>query len=300
MSAVKLGVMPPLVPELVTSREFMGEWVAMVEDCGVESVWAVEHALAVEGHAPNYPYNADGRMGDAFYHLPILDPLELLSFVAARSETLKLSTCVMIAPLHSAAILAKRIASVDILSSGRMQIGLSIGWQREEYAAVGASFSARGERLEEMIGAMRALWSQSPATFHGNHINFDRVYCNPRPAARKIPVLLGGNSDPVLDRVGRIGDGWLPFTIGPDEVKTSVDRIRDVATATGRDPSAIEITAWPGSFDPGAERDVDFVRSYVAAGASRVLLWPQVSTARDMPLLRQQIESYQEQVIGKI
>jgi probable F420-dependent oxidoreductase len=300
MDAVKLGVMPPLVPELITSREFMCEWVAMLEECGVESVWAVEHALAVEGHAPNYPYNADGQMGEGFYHLPILDPLELLTFVAARSETLRLSTCVVIAPLHSAAILAKRVASVDLLSGGRMQIGLGIGWQREEYEAVGAAFNARGERLEEMIGAMRALWSQSPATFHGKHINFDRVYCNPQPQARTIPVLLGGNSDPVLDRVGRIGDGWLPFTIGPDEVKASVKRIRDVATAAGRDPDAIEITAWPGSHDPGAERDVDFVRRYVDAGASRVLLWPQVSSAAEMPLLRQQIESYQQDVLAEL
>jgi probable F420-dependent oxidoreductase len=294
VSAIKLGVMPPLVPELVTSRDFMCEWVELVEDCGVESVWGVEHALAVEGHEPNYPYNADGAMGEGFYHLPILDPLELLAFVAARSQTLRLSTCVVIAPLHSAAILAKRIASVDILSGGRMEIGLGIGWQKEEYAAVGAPFNARGERLEEMILAMRALWSESPATFHGKHINFDRVYCNPQPAARDVPVLLGGNSPRVLDRIGRIGNGWLPFTIGPNEVRSSVVTIREVATAAGRHAEAIEITAWPGSHDPAAERDPSFVRAYVEAGASRILLWPHISTAAELPLLREQIESYQD------
>ncbi|WP_261567305.1 LLM class F420-dependent oxidoreductase [Frankia gtarii] len=300
MSAVKLGVMPPLVPALVTSRDFMCAWVALVEDCGVESVWAVEHALAVEDHAPNYPYTEDGRMGDAFTGLPILDPLELLTFVAARSDTLRLSTCVMIAPLHSAAILAKRIASVDILSGGRLQIGLGIGWQREEYEAVGAPFTNRGPRLEEMILAMRELWTHSPASFHGRYINFDRVHSHPQPAGHDVPILLGGNSDAVLDRVGRIGNGWLPFTIGPDEVASAAARIRTVAVGAGRDPEGIEITAWPGSLDPAAERDVDFVRRYVAAGATRVLLWPQVATPDELPLLRHQIESYQDQVIGKL
>jgi probable F420-dependent oxidoreductase len=238
-------------------------------------------------------------MGDAFAALPILDPLELLSFVAARSERLRLGTCVMIAPLHSAAILAKRVASVDILSGGRMLVGLGIGWQREEYEAVGAAFNDRGRRLEEIVLTMRELWTHSPATFHGRHVNFDRVYCNPRPAA-SIPILLGGNSDPVLDRVGRVGDGWLPFTIGPDEVAGAVERIRAIAAAAGRDGDAIEITAWPGSHDHASEREVGYVRRYVDAGASRILLSPHIATPEELPLLREQIESYQGQVLDKL
>ena len=297
---IKLGVLPPLIPGLVTSGDFMREYVAMLEDCGVESLWGVEHVVIAEEHEPKYPYNADGTMGPAFRALPLVDPLEMLSFVAAVSTRLVLSTCVVLAPLHSPAVLAKRVATIDVMSSGRMMIGLGIGWQKEEYAAVGAPFRARGARLEECMLAMRALWADSPATFHGEHVAFDRVFSNPQPTRGRVPILLGGNSDAAVDRVGRIGDGWLPYTIHPDEIATSAARIRATATAAGRDPDEIEITAWPGSHDPVAEHDVEYVRQYVRAGASRLLFWPTITGPDDLPLVREQLERYQETVIAKL
>jgi alkanesulfonate monooxygenase SsuD/methylene tetrahydromethanopterin reductase-like flavin-dependent oxidoreductase (luciferase family) len=148
--------------------------------------------------------------------------------------------------------------------------------------------------------AMRALWTDSPATFHGEHWSFDRVYSNPRPARGSVPILLGGNSDPVIDRIGRIGDGWLPFTISPEQIAESANRIREVAVAAGRDPEMIEITAWPGSHDQSSEQDLDYVRRYVAAGASRLLFWPHMSGPDDLPLVREQLERYQEQVLDKL
>jgi probable F420-dependent oxidoreductase len=232
--------------------------------------------------------------------LPLLDPLEMLSFVAGASHRLRFGTCVVLAPLHSPAVLAKRIATIDVLSGGRMMIGLGIGWLREEYAAVGARFGRRGERLEECILAMRALWADSPASFAGTHFSFDRVFSCPQPERGSVPILLGGNSPPVVDRVGRIGDGWFPFTVGPDELAESAARMRRIAAGAGRDPDEIEISAWPGSHDPGSEEDVDYVRRFVDAGASRVLLRSRISSPDGLPALREHLERYTEDVLAKL
>jgi probable F420-dependent oxidoreductase len=297
---VKLGVPAPLLPGLADSGPFMREYTALLEDCGVESVWGVEHVVIAEEHEPRYPYSESGEMGAGFRQLTLPDALEFLSFVAGCSTQLNLGTAVMLAPLHSPAVLAKRVATLDALSGGRVLLGLGIGWQKEEYAAVGAPFRARGARLEECMLAMRALWADSPATFCGEHWQFDRVYSNPKPTRGSVPILLGGNSEPVLDRVGRLGDGWLPFTIGPDEVATSAQRIREVAVASKRDPDAIEITAWPATHDQLSEWDVDYVRRFVAAGATRVLFWPNMTRPEDLPRAREQLERYQADVLDQI
>ena len=298
-----LGVLLPLVPGLVTSGDFMREFAATVEECGVESVWGVEHVVVAADYDPKYPYSADGRMpgGDPARSgmVPMVDPLDTLAFVAAASTTLKLGTAVVVAPLHSPAVLAKRVATVDSLSGGRVLLGLGIGWQREEYAAVGAPFRQRGERLEECIGAMRALWSESPATFQGRHVSFERVYQEPKPPAGRVPILLGGNSEPAIDRAARIADGWFPFTITPDELAASATELRRRAEAAGRDPEAVEISAWPGSVDPSSENDPAFVRRFLAAGAKRILVGPRIGSPDGLPQLREQLLRFRTDVLDR-
>ena len=299
-----VGVMLPLAAGQITSGDFLREWVAVVEECEVESVWGIEHVVLADEYDPNYPYSENGQIpggsGAAVGARPMPDPLDTLAFVAAVSETVKLGTSVVIAPLHSPAVLAKRVSTIDNLSGGRMVLGLGIGWQREEYEAVGVPFRQRGARLEECIGAMRALWTESPATFHGEHVAFDRVYSSPQPAQGSVPIVLGGNSAPAVERAGRIGDGWYPYTIGPDDFETSIELLRDVAAASGRDPDAVEVTVWPGSHDPASEFDVDYVRRFVAAGARRLLITPQVTRDQGFESLREQILRYREQVLDKL
>ena len=299
-----LGLLLPLVPGLVTSGPFMREFAALVDECGVESVWGVEHVVVAADYDPKYPYSSDGRMpgGDPARSgaVPMVDPLETLAFVAAASTSVKLGTAVVVAPLHSPAVLAKRVATVDVLSGGRMLLGLGIGWQREEYDAVGAPFRHRGERLEECIGAMRTLWSDSPASFHGRHVAFDRVYQEPKPAAGRVPIVLGGNSAPAIDRAARIADGWFPFTIGPDELAASGAELRRRAAEVGRDPDEVEISAWPGSVDPAGEDDPGFVGRFVAAGASRILVRPRLTTPDGLPQLREQLERFRADVLERV
>ena len=296
-----VGVMAPYAPGLITSGSFLRDYVATLEAAGVESVWTVEHVVVAEEYEPNYPYSPEGRMPTARPDaVPMPDPLELLSFFAACSTNLRLGTAVVVAPLHSAAVLAKRAATLDLLSGGRFRLGLGIGWQKEEYATVGASFDRRGLRLDECIAAMRALWGPGPSTFHGETVSFDAVHLVPKPTNGAVPILVGGNSAAAVRRAGRVADGWLPFTLSPEDLADGAAVLRAAATEAGRDADAIEITAWPGSFDPTREWDVDWVRSFVQAGARRLLLRVRIERPDQLDQLGAEIARYRAEVLDKL
>jgi alkanesulfonate monooxygenase SsuD/methylene tetrahydromethanopterin reductase-like flavin-dependent oxidoreductase (luciferase family) len=149
------------------------------------------------------------------------------------------------------------------------------------------------------MGAMRALWSDAPASFAGRHVGFDRVHLAPQPN-RPIPIVLGGNSEPVVDRAARIADGWFPFTISPEEFATSADKLRAIAAEHGRDPAAIRLSVWPGSYDWARQDDAAFVRQYVDAGATRVIVHAAVSSPAELPQFTDQLTRYQEEVIARL
>ncbi len=295
---VKLGVLLPFVDALITSGPFLRDFAGTVEESGAESVWSVEHVVIADDYEPRYPYSADGKMLSPPGTYPIPDPLELLAFVAAASERLQLGTAVVVAPLHSPAVLAKRAATIDRLSGGRMVLGLGIGWQREEYEAVGVPFRDRGRRLEECIAAMRVLWAGGPASFEGTYVAFDRVHPMLTPLRGSIPIVLGGSSEPAAERAGRLADGWFPFTIGPDEFAERADVVRAAALAAGRDERDVEITVWPGSFDPRSEEDVKWVRTYVDAGATRLVVRARISGTDGLSAVREQLTRYRDEVLA--
>jgi len=294
---VKLGVIGPFVDGLITSPTFVQELAGTLEACGVESFWTVEHVVVAQDYEPRYPYSASGRMSEGAPRTPMPDPLETLAFVAAVTSTLRLGTAVVVAPLHSPAVLAKRAATLDRLSGGRFMLGLGIGWQVEEYAAVGVPYRDRGRRLEECIGAMRALWGSQPASFSGQFVSFDRVHSIPSPARGAVPVLLGGHSPAAVQRAGRLADGWFPFTIGPDEFEACMEVLCDAATGAGRNPDAVEVSCWPASAGAGS---LDGVRRYVAAGASRVIVGAAISRPDQLGELRDELLRYQEEVIARL
>lgn len=300
-SEIALGVMAPYGHGLITSPGFLKDFASTLEAAGVESVWAVEHVVVADHYEPNYPYSADGRMPSrAPDAVPMPDPLELLTFFAAATERLRLGTAVVVAPLHSATLLAKRAASLDVLSGGRLVLGLGIGWQKEEYAAVGAPFLQRGLRLEESIAAMRCLWGEGPATFHGQSVSFDAVHLLPKPTRGTVPIVLGGNSGPAVERAGRLADGWFPYTIGPEEFASAGERLRDAARRAGRDPSEVEITVWPGSFDPSMEWDLDWVSRFVGAGATRLVLRVRLSEPGELPVVDEQLARYRAEILDRL
>lgn len=288
---MKVGLLLPYVEGQITSPSFLRRYLQHAEGLGVESVWAVEHVVVAEEYEARYPYSPDGRMPSAAGLVPMPDPLELLAFAAALTDRLLLGTCVVVAPLHSPAVLAKRAATLDRLSGGRFRLGLGIGWQKEEYAAVGAPYSQRGARLEDGIAAMRALWADGPATYHGAFTAFDRVHLAPRPLEGRIPIVLGGNSEPAIERAGRLADGWFPYTVGPDELAAGVARLREVA---GDRP--VEVTVWPGSHDHARGGDPVLAAEFLAAGADRLVLRPNLDAEDPLGSLEQQLTRFTEGV----
>ena len=304
---IKLAMMAPFADGLVTSGGFLRDLAGTLEECGVESLWTVEHVVVAEDYEPNYPYADSGQMPGGQRGLPMPDPLETIAFLAGASRTLRFGTAMVVAPLHSPAVLAKRAATIDRHSGGRLMLGLGIGWQKEEYAAVGVPYRDRGARLDECIGAMRALWSQSPASFDGRFVSFDRVHSAPRPEAGAVPIVLGGNSDAAVRRAGRCGDGWFPYTISAEDFARQAELLRETASPAGRLPDAVELTAWPGSCDPArAGTDPAWVGEYVRAGASRLVLSPRYGGPdgllgpRGLAGLRDQIARYREEILEKL
>jgi probable F420-dependent oxidoreductase len=183
------------------------------EAAGFATLWAGEHVVMVDQPTSRYPYSADGRIAlpaDADW----LDPLLGLSFVAAATSTIGLATGILLLPEHNPVVAAKQAATLDVLSAGRLTLGLGIGWSAEEFAALGVPFARRAQRTSEYVAAMRTLWADDVASFSGEFTRFDSVRVNPKPVrGGRIPIVLGGNSDASLARVATFADGWYGFNL---------------------------------------------------------------------------------------
>jgi probable F420-dependent oxidoreductase len=269
--AMRLGILPPFSHDTVGNPVYLRSLAQAIEAAGAESFWAVEHILVAEDYEPRYPYSADGRMpGNGTALMP--DPLQLLGFVGAHTSTLRLGTSVVVATQHPAVILAKAVATLDVLSGGRVELGVGMGWQIEEYQAVNVPYEGKGRRLDETIDAMRACWSENPVSYAGTTVAFDRVRVDPKPARPGgVPVVIGGSSAAAARRAGLRGDGWFPYVVGPEEVAAGIATIRATAEAAGRDPAAIEITVWPGSWDFARGTDPELLRDLARVGVDRIV-----------------------------
>jgi probable F420-dependent oxidoreductase len=172
-----------------------------------------------------------------------LEPMTVLSMVAAVTTKVRLSTGILIAALRRPVVLAKTAATLDVLSGGRLDLGVGVGWQREEYEAAGLPFEHRGQLLDESLAVLQTLWRDHPASFKGEHLAFDRIYCSPRPVHPDgIPILVSGTLNRrVLERIVRFGSGWIPW--GPDiaSVTTGVNRVRQALDEAGRDATGFEV-----------------------------------------------------------
>jgi probable F420-dependent oxidoreductase len=227
------------------------EMAVAAEEAGFESLWTVEHVVVPSGYDSPYPYDPSGKMpGGEDFDIP--DPLIWLSWVASATSTIRLATGILIVPQRNPVVLAKELATLDHLSGGRMELGIGVGWLEEEFDAIGVPFSERGRRTDDNIAAMRALWSEEKATYHGEFTSFDECISRPRPVNGAIPVHVGGHTDIAARRAGRLGDGFFPGKGNPQELARSFDLVRETAREHGRDPDAIEFTAGGATIGSGA------------------------------------------------
>ncbi|HZD03084.1 MAG TPA: LLM class F420-dependent oxidoreductase [Actinomycetes bacterium] len=206
--------------------------VRRAEELGYHSVWTLQRLLV-----PEHP---DERGGKVAYQ-SILDVIVPLAFVAGHTSRIRLGVSVVNVPFFAPPVLAKQLTTLDILSGGRLDVGLGIGWMREEYIAVGAPYRRRGARAEEFIAALRALWTQEVVEFHGEFYEIPRSRVEPKPAQRPHPpILIGGMAEAALRRAGRIADGWTSSS-GADlkSIGESIQIVRQAAREAGRDPRAL-------------------------------------------------------------
>lgn len=220
------------------------------EALGFDYVFATDHLVIPRNVASRYPYNEEGIFRSAGTGGEYLELLTVLAFVAARTSRVRLLTSVMVLPHRSAVLTAKILATIDVLSGGRVTVGCGVGWMREEFEAIGAPpFDERGSVGDEYLQAFRELWTKENPTFHGKYVDFSDVTFAPKPVQKSGPPLwVGGESGPALRRAARYGDGWYPIGNNPQfplrtaqEYSAGLARLRRYAEEAGRDPSSLTL-----------------------------------------------------------
>lgn len=270
MKTLKFGVVAPVAAGVTADPHWMAAFARHVESCGFESIVAVEHTVLATHYDSVYPYDPSGRV-ELEPDCPVPDPLDLLSFLAAHTDRLELATGVLVLPNHHPVVLAKRAATVDALSNGRLRLCVGVGWLREEIEACGTDFSSRGRRADEQLAVLRALWGESPdgVTHRGEFFQFSNVVCNPKPdAARHLPLHIGGHSKAAARRAGQLGDGFQPLGVAGAQLAELLALMRDEALAAGRDPAGIELTLGHSV----SKIDAGRAERLAAQGAARVVL----------------------------
>ncbi|WP_406230584.1 LLM class F420-dependent oxidoreductase [Nocardia sp. NBC_01009] len=244
------------------------EFAKAAERLGFESLWASQHVVIPADYTSPCPYTHNGRMpgGD---DASIPDPLVWLGYIAAATDTIRLATGTIIVPLLNPVVLAKQLATLDYLSGGRLEFGVGLGWMKEEFEALGTPFEDRGQRTEEYISAMRALWTHPVASHHGKYINFDNCILRPAPAQQSIPIHIGGNSVATARRAGSYGDGFLPMTRDIGVLKSLSTEMRKAATAADRDLDDIEVTVTTTLVGRNALPEIDILQNL---GVTRMLV----------------------------
>jgi probable F420-dependent oxidoreductase len=239
------------------------------EAAGFESLWTVEHVVVPAGYVSAYPYSPTGRMpgrDDA----PIPDPLVWLAYVAGATTSIRLATGILIVPQREPVALAKELATLDHLSGGRLELGVGIGWLKEEFDAIGVPFTERGRRTDEAVAAMRALWTEPTSSFSGEFYRFENCISRPQPVRGTIPVHVGGHTEAAARRAGRIGDGLFPASGSHAELAHLFKIARETAEGAGRGPRSLEFTT--GGNGAVGERALDEVGELAALGVARVIV----------------------------
>jgi len=232
------------------------------EAAGFESVWAGEHVVLPDPQVAPSPMAPQD---------PALDPLVALAWAAAHTSTLRLATGIVILPQRNPVVLAKQVASLDVLSGGRLVLGVGVGYLEPEFRAIGADFEHRGAVTDEYLDAMERLWYDARPEFHGRYADFAGVDAYPRPVQRPIPIVVGGHTNRAYRRAVARGQGWYGFALTPETAATCLAGLRSAASDTPRpaELGSLEITVTPrGRLTPAT------AAAFAALGVNRLVPFP--------------------------
>lgn len=239
------------------------------EAVGFDSVWTGEHVVLPDPQAPPSP---------APPSMPMLDPAVALAYLAAHTSTIALATGIIILPQRNPLVLAKELASLDVVSNGRLWFGYAAGYLHQEFAALGVPFDDRGARCDEYLAAILELWDGESPAFAGETVRFSGIDAHPRPVQRPHPrLIVGGQGPPALRRAVRQANGWYGFAMTPEAVATCIDGLARAATEVDRPEhlGELELTVTP----PAGPVDADSVDRYRQLGVTRLVMLPR---ARDV------------------
>lgn len=260
------------------------------EGLGFYCLTVADHVIVPRDISVPYPYTVDGKYPGTGYHL---ETLTTMGFLAGSTKRIRFATSVMIAPYRNPIVTAKMLASLDVLSNGRMIVGLGVGWMKEEFENLNAPpYEERGKVTDEYIRAFRELWLSDNPSFNGKHCHFSNIIFLPKPVQKPgIPIWIGGHSKQAIRRAGQLGDGWHPIggvptiPLEPEDVAADLSMLREYAEKAGRDPKKIRVALKGSLFDrekqitPGkrrrfigtAEEVASDIRAYRAVGVDTMI-----------------------------
>ena len=250
-----------------TTPQFIGEAGQLMEEKGFVGFWVPEHVLFFPEYASRYPYTEDGKIRGEPRSL--LDPFTSLTWVAAHTKTIRLCTGICLVPQRNPVYTAKMVADLDFLSGGRVELGIGIGWLKEEFEALGVPWADRAGRTEECIGVMKTLWCDDESHYAGKYFNIKAAYQNPKPVQKPHPPLIfGGESDAALRRVASIGNGWYGFNLTPDALEERLTLLNQLLEENDRSLDDIKIYVGP---NPSVKTPAEFQR-FADLGVEQVIL----------------------------
>ena len=242
------------------------DWAQAAEDLGYAYIEVADHvfgATARDGWTPLY------NETDPFH-----ETFTTLAFLAAATRTIGLSSGILILPQRQTGVVAKQAAEIDILSGGRLRLGVGVGWNHVEYASLGADWNTRGARQAEQVALLRRLWTEDLVSFTGRFHQLREVSITPPPIQRPIPIWFGGSSDAVVKRAAWLGDGWMPILPPGDQAAAKLAALRGHLKAFGRDPAAFGLEAWLRMSAPEPQDWAAAAQGWRALGADMVMLYP--------------------------
>ncbi len=255
------------------------DWAQAAEDLGFSHIEVPDHvfgATARDGWTPRY------NEQDPFH-----ETFVTLGFLAAVTRTIRLTSGVLILPQRQTGLVAKQAAEVDVLCEGRLRLGVGVGWNFVEYQALGTDWKTRGARQAEQIEVLKRLWTDDLVTFKGRFHDLYEVNITPPPVQRPIPIWFGGDSEPVIRRAARYGDGWMPILTPDEQAESKLAMLREQLTTFGRDPEAFGIEGWLRMYEADPDQWAVGVEGWRRLGADIVMLYPMYRT----PDLDEQIET---------
>jgi probable F420-dependent oxidoreductase len=287
---MKIGLTPVNVG--VPNVEAMVGMAKLAKGVGFESVRTFEHAIVPNEYQSKYPYSTDGKMG-VTPETNFVDPLIALAAVAMQTTTIRLGTGVNILSQANPLYLAKQAASLDFVSNGRFELGVGIGWLREEFQAAGTPFERRGARFDDYIQAMRKLWSGDTVEHKSDFIHWTRFKSHPTPVQDPFPVVIGGTKGKVFERTARHGNGWFAPAPNVDALAPLMKKLGQACVDVGREPAEIEVTSmWAPNPSDRSE-----VERYTDLGVKRLVV-PIFALGRGNPV--ENFQAFGQTVIAKI